>query len=64
MVNYKLILKVSVDGHDDSRVDKNPIYYCLVSCEYVALRTTYPTYERGKILFSLANYVESVHTPC
>ena len=48
----------------DSRVNKNPIYYCLVSCEYVVLRTTYPTYAGGKILFYLANYIESVHTPC
>ena len=57
-------LKVSVEDHDDSRVDMNPIYYCLVSCKCVVLRTMYLTYEREKILFSLANYVESLHTPC
>ena len=34
----------------DSRVIENPIYYCLVSCEYVALRTTYPNYEREDII--------------
>ena len=32
----------------DIRVIENPIYYCLVSCEYVALRTTYSTYVRGR----------------
>ena len=48
----QLILKVSVDGRIDIRVDKNPIYYCLASCEYVVLRTTYPTYEREDIILS------------
>ena len=32
----------------DSRVIENAIYYCLVSCEYVVLRTTYLTYVRGR----------------
>ena len=50
VIGVQARLKVSVDGRDDSRVDKNPIYYCLVSCEYVVLRTTYPTYERGDII--------------
>ena len=48
----QLILKVSVDDRVDSQVDKNPIYYCLVGCEYVVLRTTYPTYEREDIILS------------
>ena len=43
---------VSVGGQIDSRVDKKPIYYCLVSCKYVVLRKTYPTYEREDIIIS------------
>ena len=51
-VKVQTKLKVSVDGCIDSQVNKNPIYYCLVSCEYVVLSTTYPTYEREDIILS------------